>query len=367
MTLREGKLMADEQIGVGPGGAAVLHLSEGPGAFIDTLVSQTPWWIVSTLMHVLIIALASLASMAVNLTAPLEPMVTTTIITPPTEFPQQPVEPPKPGLPVFGPPTPATATNSTEASNIFAPLELMKGAKVGNHWETVDLDRPNKHTAFGSEESTMFWRRVGRDGAVGGGGVGGTRLDEVIGFNGDGSPGSGGGWGGGKGKGQGRQIGDGNANFGWRLGGGGEWIIKGHGGAGTPPITRAALHWLAYHQEADGHWDARKYGAQYKTDTAVTALSLLAFLGLGHTEKVGDYKDNVKRAVAWLKSKQAPTGLIFDTSDEGRHYGEGYPGAMATLALVEAAGMANIPDTRAAAQKAIDYCTETHQAGEGSE
>ena len=40
---------------------------------------------------------------------------------------------------------------------------------------------------------------------------------------------------------------------------------------------------------------------------------------------------------------------------------------MAAMALAEAAGMARIPDTKAAAQKAIDYCTETFQQGEGSD
>jgi hypothetical protein len=130
-----------------------------------------------------------------------------------------------------------------------------------------------------------------------------------------------------------------------------------------------ALAWLAYHQEADGHWDAKKYGADVKTDTACTGFALLAFLGAGHSERVGGYKGNVQRAVAWLKSKQDADGMIWDTSDDGAHHrAKGYPCAIATLALVEAAAMApGIVDTRAAAQKAVDYCTEKHQSGEGYE
>jgi len=66
-----------------------------------------------------------------------------------------------------------------------------------------------------------------------------------------------------------------------------------------------------------------------------------------------------------LKSKQAANGLVCDTTDELN--GVGYSVAISALALSEAAGMANVPDTRAAAQKAIDYCTEIHQQGEGSD
>ncbi len=134
----------------------------------------------------------------------------------------------------------------------------------------------------------------------------------------------------------------------------------------TERAVEAALKWLAKHQEADGHWDAWKHAGR-KVDTAVTGFALLAFLSAGHTEKVGEYKDNVERAVAWLISKQAANGLLFNTADEGEHRGIGYPGAIATLALVEAAGMANVAGTRAAAQKAINYCTDIHQHGAGAD
>jgi hypothetical protein len=109
-----------------------------------------------------------------------------------------------------------------------------------------------------------------------------------------------------------------------------------------------------------------KYSAAVKTDTAVTGFALLTFLGAGHTERVGKHKETVRKAVQWLKSKQSADGCIWDTSDDGAHHRRiGYPCAIATLAMAEAAGMANIPDTKAAAQKAVDYCAQTHQSGEG--
>jgi hypothetical protein len=156
--------------------------------------------------------------------------------------------------------------------------------------------------------------------------------------------------------------------FGIRSGGGRRLMVKRYSGSrDTENAVELALRWLAYHQEADGHWDAEKYSAANRTDTAVTALSTLAFLAAGHTEKVGLYKENVKRAVAWLSSKQDATGLIFDTADAGAHRAIGYPGAIATLAMVEAAGMAHVPATLKSAQAAIDYCTQIHQQGEGAD
>jgi hypothetical protein len=133
-------------------------------------------------------------------------------------------------------------------------------------------------------------------------------------------------------------------------------------------VTDASLRWLAYNQEADGRWDAMKHGAAVKTDTAVTSLALLTLLGAGNSERVGAYKENVKRAVEWLKSKQAADGRIWDTSDDAvAHRKIGYPNAIATMAMAEAAGMGRVPDTLRAAQKAVDYCTEVHQTGEGYE
>ena len=128
----------------------------------------------------------------------------------------------------------------------------------------------------------------------------------------------------------------------------------------------AGLAFLRREQEPDGSWNAKKYGASVKTDTAITGLALLAFLGSGHSEKIGEYKNNVKKAVEWLKSKQDADGMIWDTTDDNAHHrAKGYPCAIASLSLVEAGGMGNVPETRVAAQKAVDYICNIHQFGEG--
>lgn len=142
-------------------------------------------------------------------------------------------------------------------------------------------------------------------------------------------------------------------------GGGRKLMVKRSGGSSaTESAGDSALRWLAYHQEADGHWDTAKYEGLKEDSQAGTALALLTFLGAGHTEKVGEYKNNVQRAVAWLKATQAANGRLGSgelSQDPLLKFRELSDHALATLALSEAAGMANIPETRVAAQKALDF------------
>jgi hypothetical protein len=98
-------------------------------------------------------------------------------------------------------------------------------------------------------------------------------------------------------------------------------------------------------------------------DAALTGLATLAFLGAGHTEKIGKYKDNVKRAVGWIISKQDGDGCVL----KGDRAANGYNHPIASLALAEAAGMARIPETMEAAQKAVNYSVDVFQCGKGSD
>jgi hypothetical protein len=132
--------------------------------------------------------------------------------------------------------------------------------------------------------------------------------------------------------------------------------VKRYGGSNrTEAAIDNALLWLARHQESDGHWDSLKHGATKKEDTLVTSLALITFLGAGHSEKVGKYRDNLRSAIVWLKSNQNEKGLIFDKTDANPESPE-ESAAAATYALSFAAAMARVPETRDAAQKGIDYC-----------
>jgi len=237
---------------------------------------------------------------------------------------------------------------SGEASDIVVPPDILAKAELGDHFETINPDRPDAQGAFGR---LTAWAPHATQGT---GGTAGTGLEDLIGIGGAVAPGSGGGWGGGNGTG----------SFGVRYGGGRRLMVKRHGGSrATESSADSGLGWLARHQETDGHWDAKKCNATDTSDTVSTSFALLAFLGAGHTEKVGQYKENVTRSVAWLKTRQAADGSITDASDTTNPKVTVPPQAIAALALAEAAGMANMPDTKAAAQKAIDYCANVHQEG----
>jgi hypothetical protein len=93
-----------------------------------------------------------------------------------------------------------------------------------------------------------------------------------------------------------------------------------------------------------------------------TGLALLAFLGAGYTDRSGKFADNVKRAQTWLMSQQKPNGGIFEKERGGGGASAGYNHSIAGLALAEAYGMTQDPKLRDAAQKAVDYSVNIHQA-----
>ena len=98
------------------------------------------------------------------------------------------------------------------------------------------------------------------------------------------------------------------------------------------------LAWLAKAQEADGHFDCKKFGGAADQDVAVTSIAALAMLGAGHTEKLGAYKTTVKAAVRWLEAQPPPTEIT--------------QAALRVIVLAENRGMSNTDKT--AAQAAVD-------------
>lgn len=139
------------------------------------------------------------------------------------------------------------------------------------------------------------------------------------------------------------------------------------GGRGTHESLSRALRWLADHQDADGKWDADGFAKHDPPgdectgngnplhDVGLTGLALLAFLGDGHTLiHEGPYRDNVLRAVRWLRDQQDyETGLL------GQEIGHSflYDHAIATLALCEAYYFGHSPALRRNCQSAINLIT----------
>jgi hypothetical protein len=154
--------------------------------------------------------------------------------------------------------------------------------------------------------------------------------------------------------------------FGYRDGGGRKRAVARFGGSpATESAVEAALRWLKRHQENDGSWDIAKYDCKSGNNTrcrvGCTGLALLAFLGAGHTAKVGKFRDNVRRAQQWLTKFQKKNGLIAERERGGSGASVGYNHAIAGLALAEAYGMTKDPLLKPIAQKAVDYSINIHQ------
>ncbi|PCJ60613.1 MAG: hypothetical protein COA79_08565 [Planctomycetota bacterium] len=145
--------------------------------------------------------------------------------------------------------------------------------------------------------------------------------------------------------------GGGGGAFGNRSGGGRKKAVMKNGGSKkTESAVDLGLWWLANHQEADGHWDLDKYEGKNTLENTpgCTAAALLAFLGAGHTDKVGKFKKNVKNAIQWLLKAQKKDGSF------GKfNYAQG----LCTMALAEALGMGcgTVYKEEKAVELAVDY------------
>jgi len=138
----------------------------------------------------------------------------------------------------------------------------------------------------------------------------------------------------------------------------------------TEDAVERALRYLASQQYPDGHWTKHdrnrpSNNATSKVDTALTGLSLLAFLGHGEKPDRLDqpYHDNLRRGLRWLLSVQGDNGDLRGgkgRAGTGHNDGNMYAHAIATIALAEAAtvmelDMAQRDTYREAAIKAADY------------
>ncbi|MEO0650506.1 MAG: prenyltransferase/squalene oxidase repeat-containing protein [Planctomycetota bacterium] len=128
------------------------------------------------------------------------------------------------------------------------------------------------------------------------------------------------------------------------------------------------LEWLAEHQSEDGRWSAAAFPLECDLggppahgagspahDVGVTGLALLAFLGFGDTAHQGQYKDVIRRGLAWLRTQQdRDTGQIGARSSKEWIYDH----AIATLALAEAQYGARSPLQRRALERAVGLLVE---------
>ncbi len=94
------------------------------------------------------------------------------------------------------------------------------------------------------------------------------------------------------------------------------------------------IEWLVKTQNADGLWGCERSGAP---STAITGLTVLAFLATGSTPTMGPHAPRIRRAIDRLMALQTPSGQItrFDSTGMGIFYDH----SCASLALAEVYGM----------------------------
>lgn len=157
--------------------------------------------------------------------------------------------------------------------------------------------------------------------------------------------------------------------------------LKNGGTNASERAVERALAWLSDIQEPDGFWDASKYGGGQRevrqiddgklaggleTDTGITGLVILSFLGAGYTQDEGKYAETVERALQWMISIQRPDGYL---GGKAKYYDQMYCHAIATYALAEALGMqddsAVVPELREAVAKGVYYIVQSQNEDGG--
>ncbi|MHC4393492.1 MAG: prenyltransferase/squalene oxidase repeat-containing protein, partial [Planctomycetota bacterium] len=133
--------------------------------------------------------------------------------------------------------------------------------------------------------------------------------------------------------------------------------------------TRAAidkaLEWLAEHQAPDGSWQAAGFTEECQNQCdapgealytpGLTGMAVLCFLGDGQTHRSGDYKENVEKALRYLRSIQDSEGCFGPRVSQHFQYNH----AAAALAMVEIYAMTKSPIVRESAQAGVNFVMQS--------
>jgi hypothetical protein len=95
-------------------------------------------------------------------------------------------------------------------------------------------------------------------------------------------------------------------------------------------------------------------GGVSENTVAATAMALLAFQGAGHTHQSGEYQPVVEKAWKYLLRQQNAEGLFTTQSIPNAHFF--YTHGQATIAVCEVYGMTKDSRFRPAAERAVQYC-----------
>jgi hypothetical protein len=145
------------------------------------------------------------------------------------------------------------------------------------------------------------------------------------------------------------------------------------GGRGTPPpqteeAIERGLAFLARYQSPGGGWSLQGFPeeAQLASDTAATALAVLAFQGAGYNHREHQYKNVVRGGLDYLVQSQQENGDLFVPLDDQSNRSVWlYSHSLAAIALCEAYGMTQDPQLRDPAQRALDFIVASQHTERG--
>jgi hypothetical protein len=149
---------------------------------------------------------------------------------------------------------------------------------------------------------------------------------------------------------------------------GGNRIEPGGSVVESEDAIERGLVFLARHQRADGSWSLQGFpeGASLVSDTAATALAVMAFQGAGYNHRELAYHDVVARGLGFLLSRQKANGDLFVPLDDSSNKSVWlYSHALAAIAVCEAYGMTQDAALREPAQRAVDFIVAAQQKVRG--
>ncbi len=137
------------------------------------------------------------------------------------------------------------------------------------------------------------------------------------------------------------------------------------GNAQSEKAVANALKWIANHQAPNGGWSfahsrfcrgkCENDGDLEQAVNGATAMAILPFLGAGQTHMQGQYKDTVKRGLAFLINNMKVTNAELPRGSWHESGGNMYSHGLAAITICEAYAMTRDPDLLQPAQLALNF------------
>jgi hypothetical protein len=304
-------------------------------------IASSPWFAIAVMVHVVLIAVASIVYVAQRHAVENEPPIEISRRPPvvvPEPLPLEPLPLERGGVPIFD-------DDKADDPNLHMPENFVPDAKPGLKGD------PNDFTEIGDDPGTENPNPDSKLDALPGE-PGGTPIGVgSVGHRGL-APSA---W-------STRDLGLNGRGHNHRGEGGENGPVHRHSDI-PDGVPIAALTWLAKHQSADGRWDADGFDAQCKSgqtcsgkgdalnDVGLTGLALLCFLGAGETNLSGLHQRTVRNGILFLKSVQDDDGCFGTRTGKAFQYSH----ACAALAMAEAYGMTQMPVLQKPAQRGLDF------------